>query len=85
MKEEAENITCRMEYIMRVFRHAQKVCDNDTDRKFIFSRLDEIEKTFRSVAYESASMWIAQHELDKSHGLQKWNQFQTPTPKAALL
>ncbi len=65
----------RMEKIMKIFIHAQRMALTEDVLKMLISKLDQAENEFRSVAFEAASMTIAIKDFSNGSSLDHWRTF----------
>lgn len=75
-------VSGKMEYIQKVFLGVQNYMQQNHELEEIISFLDTEPAEFRSVAYESASMEIALHELSIGNELSTWKKFYQRSARA---
>ena len=71
-----------MEYIQKVFLNVQAYLQEPRDLENVIAFIDAEPPEFRSVAYESAAMELAMHELPGTIELKNWKKFYESSLKA---
>ncbi len=69
------SVQLRIEIIRTIFQEAKHFASKLPDFDELFHYLESTDAEFRSVAYEGASMALAQNDFIQNHSIKKWNQF----------
>jgi len=76
------NVSAKMEYIQKVFLGVQDYMQKNYELEELMIFLNAEPPEFRSVAYESASMGIALHEITTGKEITDWKNFYQCSAKA---
>jgi len=79
MKKSSSEVARNIESIMRVFRHAKSIAENEKNIPVLLRKLDDVILEFRSVALEAVAMTYALDDIDTGIELNSWKEFISET------